>query len=121
MCIRDRNYADRSAAHLVGRIIFGYNDNYIVSAPVASYKANNRGLFDMGGNVAEWTNDFYEIPSKEKVQDPTGPDKGDFHVIKGSSWMHGTVTDLRYSFRDYGVEGRQDVGFRIAKYAEEKL
>ena len=118
---RTGNYADRSAAHLVGRIIFGYNDNYIVSAPVASYKANNRGLFDMGGNVAEWTNDFYEIPSKEKVQDPTGPDKGDFHVIKGSSWMHGTVTDLRYSFRDYGVEGRQDVGFRIAKYAEEKL
>ena len=118
---RTGNYADRSAAHLVGRIIFGYNDNYIVSAPVASYKANNRGLFDMGGNVAEWTNDFYEIPSNEKVQDPTGPDKGDFHVIKGSSWMHGTVTDLRYSFRDYGVEGRQDVGFRIAKYAEEKL
>ena len=75
----------------------------------------------MGGNVAEWTNDFYEIPSNEKVQDPTGPDKGYFHVIKGSSWMHGTVTDLRYSFRDYGVEGRQDVGFRIAKYAEEKL
>ena len=118
---RTGNYADRSAAHLVGRIIFGYNDNYIVSAPVASYKANERGLFDLGGNVAEWTNDFYEIPSNEKVQDPTGPDKGDFHVIKGSSWMHGTVTDLRYSFRDYGVDGRQDVGFRIAKYAEKRL
>ncbi len=27
---RQGNYADMAAAHLVGRIIFGYNDNYIV-------------------------------------------------------------------------------------------
>ena len=30
---RHGNYADRSAAHLVGRIIFGYNDNHIAAAP----------------------------------------------------------------------------------------
>ena len=115
---RTGNYADRSAAHLVGRIIFGYNDNYTVAAPVATYKADSRGLFDLGGNVAEWIHDYYEIPGKEETRDPIGPAQGDFHVIKGSSWMHGTVTDLRYSFRDYGVDGRHDVGFRIARYAE---
>jgi hypothetical protein len=32
--------------------------------------------------------------------------------------MHGTITDLRISFRDYGLEGRQDLGFRIARFAE---
>ena len=115
---RTGNYADRSAAHLVGRIIFGYNDNYTAAAPAGTYKADSRGLFDLGGNVAEWTNDYYEIPSNEEIRDPMGPARGDFHVIRGSSWMHGTVTDLRYSFRDYGVDGRQDVGFRIARYAE---
>lgn len=115
---RHGNYADRSAAHLVGRIIFGYNDNYIASAPVGTYAANELGLYDMSGNVAEWVNDFYEIPSADAVVDPLGPDSGEYRVIRGSSWMHGTITDLRISFRDYGLEGRQDLGFRIARFAE---
>jgi formylglycine-generating enzyme required for sulfatase activity len=115
---RHGNYADRAASNLVGRIIFGYNDNQTAAAVVGSFKPNHRGLFDMGGNVAEWINDFYEIPGKEPASDPTGPQTGDYHVIRGSSWMHGTITELRYSFRDYGVAGRQDVGFRIARYAE---
>jgi len=115
---RHGNYADRSAGHLVGRIIFGYNDNYIVSAPVGTYAPNKLGLYDMSGNVAEWVNDFYEIPDAAAVVDPLGPDTGEYHVIRGSSWMHGTITDLRISFRDYGLDGRQDVGFRIARFAE---
>lgn len=115
---RHGNYADRAASNLVGRIIFGYNDNYPVAAPVGAYKPNHRGLFDLGGNVAEWTNDFYEIPDPEPVTDPTGPDSGEYHVIKGSSWRHGTVTELRLSFRDYGIDARNDVGFRIARSAE---
>ena len=115
---RHGNYADRAASSLVGRIIFGYNDNHAVTAPVGTFKADRRGLYDLGGNVAEWTNDFYEIPEQQTATDPTGPASGDFHVIKGSSWMHGTITELRHAFRDYGIDGRQDLGFRIARYAE---
>jgi len=115
---RHGNYADRSAAHLVGRIIFGYNDNYIASAPAGTYAANELGIYDLSGNVAEWTNDFYEIPEAVAVVDPLGPETGEYRVIRGSSWMHGTITDLRISFRDYGLEGRQDLGFRVAKFAE---
>lgn len=115
---RHGNYADRAASRLVGRVIFGYNDNQTAAAPVGTFKPNQRGLFDLGGNVAEWTHDFYHIPSNEPVTDPIGPATGEYHVMRGSSWMHGTVTELRYSFRDYGITGRQDVGFRIARYAE---
>jgi|TARA_B110000971_G_C20039660_1_gene516919 formylglycine-generating enzyme required for sulfatase activity len=115
---RFENYADRSAANIVGRIIFAYNDNYRGSAPVGTFKANHHQLFDMGGNVAEWTHDFYAIPKQDAVEDYLGPVNGEYHVIKGASWMHGTITELRLSFRDYAVEGRQDVGFRIARYAE---
>ena len=115
---RHGNYADRAASSLVGRIVFGYNDNQTAAAPIGTFKPNHRGLFDLGGNVAEWMNDIYEIPSKNSVADPIGPASGDYKVIRGSSWMHGTITELRYSFRDYGVEGRQDLGFRIARYAE---
>ena len=72
----------------------------------------------MGGNVAEWTHDFYEIPKQDDVEDYLGPEKGEYHVIKGASWMQGTITELRLSIRDYGIEGRQEVGYRIARYAE---
>lgn len=112
------NFADHSAGHLVGRVIFGYNDNYIVAAPVGTFAPTVKGLYDMAGNVAEWISDFYEIPGEETVTDPLGPETGDYHVIRGSSWMHGTITELRISFRDYGREGRQDVGFRLARFAE---
>ncbi len=115
---RQGNYADRAASSLVGRIIFGYNDNHTAAAPTGSFKPDQRGLYDMGGNVAEWIHDFYEIPSTERVRDPSGPTAGEYHVIRGASWMHGTITELRWSFRDYGIQGRQDVGFRIARYAE---
>ncbi|MYE23230.1 MAG: formylglycine-generating enzyme family protein, partial [Gammaproteobacteria bacterium] len=115
---RHGNYADRAASNVVGRIIFGYNDNYIVAAPVGSFLANPKGIYDLGGNVAEWTHDFYEIPEQMEAVDPLGAEEGDYHVIRGSSWMHGTITDLRLSFRDYGSDGRQDVGFRIARFAE---
>ena len=116
---RHGNYADTSATYVVSRVIFGYNDNHIVSAPVASFAPNQHGLYDMGGNVAEWVQDFYEqSPASEQPQDATGPPEGEYHVIRGSSWMHGSVSDLRLSYRDYGVEGRADLGFRIAKYVD---
>lgn len=115
---RHGNYADRSAANLVGRVIFGYNDNHIVAAPVGTFAADANGIHDLAGNVAEWVHDFYELPDATPVTDPLGPDSGDYHTIRGSSWMHGTITDLRLSFRDYGAEGRADVGFRLARFAE---
>ena len=115
---RHGNYADRAAAHLVARTIFGYNDNYNVSAPVGAFPANGKGIHDLGGNVAEWTHDYYEIPEPAAVADPLGPAEGEYHVIRGASWRKGTITDLRLSFRDYGADGREDLGFRIARFAE---
>ncbi len=115
---RHGNYADRAAAHVVGRIIFGYNDNYIGPAPVGTFGPNAKQLYDLGGNVAEWVHDYYEIPAPGQSLNPLGPHEGDYHVIRGSSWMHGTLTELRLSFRDYGAKGRNDVGFRLARFAE---
>ena len=115
------NYADRKAAALFGRIIGNYDDGYVVSAPVGSFTPNDKGLFDLGGNVAEWVNDFYDVVVSVggKVElDPMGPASGEFHVIRGSSWAHGAITGLRLSFRDYGNKARNDVGFRIARYAD---
>ena len=52
------------------------------------------------------------------MRDPVGPAEGEYHVIRGASFLHGTVTELRLSFRDYGKDPRPDVGFRVARYAQ---
>ena len=115
------NYADISAGVFLGRIIADYNDGYLGTAPIGSFPPNANGFFDMGGNVAEWVHDYYgatgQIGGREEV-DPLGPAEGTYHVIRGSSWAHGTLTELRLSFRDYNNEPRDDVGFRVARYLE---
>jgi formylglycine-generating enzyme required for sulfatase activity len=115
------NYADETAAGLVSTVLEGYDDGYAATAPVDRFEPNELGLRNMGGNVAEWVHDVYSVyPSSaaEVAVDPSGPEEGELHVIRGSSWMHATVSELRLTFRDYGKEGRPDVGFRIARYAD---
>jgi len=114
------NFADRSAAAAQGRIISDYDDGFEVTAPVGSFYPTTAGLYDLGGNAAEWIHDYYGRVARASGRietDPMGPEKGGFHVIRGSSWRHGTVVELRLSFRDYGTDARDDVGFRIARYA----
>ncbi|MEM7582449.1 MAG: PEGA domain-containing protein [Acidobacteriota bacterium] len=115
------NYADASAQSILPAIIAGYNDQHPITAPVESFQPNARGFYHLNGNVAEWMHDYYAIRlggSSEVERDPRGPETGELHVIRGASWMHSTVTELRLSFRDYGSEPRPDVGFRIARYAQ---
>jgi formylglycine-generating enzyme required for sulfatase activity len=117
---RSGNFADESARSLVAIVLQGYDDRFPATAPVGSFPPNALGLFDLGGNVAEWVNDVYAIPPPDAPveRDPTGPRDGPLHVILGSSFLQGTVSELRLSYRDYGTKARPDVGFRVARYAE---
>ena len=115
------NFADRSAIELVPSILPAYDDGYASTAPVGSFEANTLGIHDGGGNVAEWINDFYTVPTPgitTPVADPTGPDRGTSHVVRGSSWRHAGADALRLSYRDFSSKARQDVGFRVARFAD---
>ena len=113
------NFADITAQNYLGEIMFNYNDNYFASAPVGSFTPNQYAIFDMAGNVSEWVHDFYGAVGSIGIEvDPLGPELGQFHTIRGSSWAHGAVTEMRLSFRDFGEEPRDDVGFRVARYLE---
>ncbi len=113
------NFADVTTQAYLGEIMFDYNDGHFATAPVGSFNPNYHGIFDMAGNVAEWVHDFYGSGSLGVETDPLGADVGQFHVIRGSSWAHGAITEMRLSFRDFGLEGRDDVGFRVARYLED--
>jgi formylglycine-generating enzyme required for sulfatase activity len=114
------NYGDRKAQPLLQTILAELDDGYVVTANVGSFEPNPLGFHDMGGNVAEWTTDLYTVqpPAATVAVDPLAGAPGNVHVIRGSSWRHATVTELRLAFRDYGEGRRDDLGFRIARYAE---
>lgn len=114
------NYADETAAAIVGKVLYKYDDGFAVTAPAGSFPASANGLHDMGGNASEWVHDFYDIVAADAAPapDPLGPQQGEFHVIRGSSWAHGSITELRLSYRDYGAEPRPDLGFRVARYLD---
>ena len=112
------NFADRSARDLVPTTIPRYDDGYAATAATGKFPPSAIGIYDGSGNVSEWVNDFYTVPTpgiKTAVVDPLGPENGKTHVIRGSSWRHASDTELRLSFRDYGADVRPDVGFRIAR------
>ena len=115
------NYADESAEVFMSNTLGKYWDGYPVTSPTGKFKANSLGVFDLGGNVAEWVNDYYSVyprDLKNIESDPLGPLEGNSRMIKGSSWRHSSISALRYSFRDHAVTSRLDVGFRIARYSD---
>ena len=118
---RSGNFADVSAANILRPHLVTYNDSFIVSGPSGSFAPNAAGIYDLGGNAAEWVLDFWEIgsPQTETVAvDPLGPEDGRFHVIRGSSWRSAQITDLRLAYRNYSGDNREDIGFRIARNLE---
>ena len=115
------NFADARIADTLAQTVPGYDDHYRVSAPVGSFAAYPPGFYDLAGNVAEWMTDYYAIypgQSDRLVKNPLGPVNGEHHVVRGSSWRLGNITELRWSYRDYSREPRGDLGFRLARYAQ---
>lgn len=115
------NYADKSASGLLTYSLSSYNDAHPVTAPVGSFSPNEAGLYDLGGNVAEWTNDYYAVYPADAgtvTRDPVGPDSGRHHVVRGAGWKDSTISELRLSYRDYADGAREDLGFRVARYAD---
>ena len=116
------NFADTQIGDTLANVVKGYNDGYRGPAPVGSFSMFPTGFHDLGGNVAEWINDYYTVypgQAERLVKDPTGPANGDHHVVRGSSWRDGSITELRLSYRDYSRGPRDNLGFRIARYADE--
>ncbi|MAD29194.1 MAG: hypothetical protein CMP00_05945 [Woeseiaceae bacterium] len=112
------NFADVAAKNITLNIISNYNDGYASTSPVGTFKPNSLGIYDGSGNVSEWISDYYSIatPGLSQVSvDPDGPNYGNNYVIRGSSWRHANITNLRGSYRDFGSSGKIDVGFRLAR------
>ena len=77
---------------------FNWDDGFVYTSPVASFKPNAFGLYDMIGNARQWCQDRYGRYEKGAAKDPTGATTGDEHVRRGGTW-HTFPEDCRAAFR----------------------
>ena len=74
-------------------------DHWLYAAPVGSFPANGFGLYDMHGNVWEWTLDCWNAAASTNGQVWEGVDCDD-RVVRGGGY-NATPRGLRAAFRDY--------------------
>jgi formylglycine-generating enzyme required for sulfatase activity len=95
---------------------FSWDDGFVFTSPVGSFKGNSFGLYDMIGNAFEWCSDWYDKDYYANCPktDPQGPASGAYRVLRGGGWLN--IPQLcRSALRprlDPGYRYRS-VGFRV--------
>ncbi|HPA16544.1 MAG TPA: bifunctional serine/threonine-protein kinase/formylglycine-generating enzyme family protein [Verrucomicrobiae bacterium] len=115
-----------------GGSIAGWRDGRPRTAPVGTYGANGLGLYDLGGNVREWVEDWYTNEVLKRHKDGGAPDegfseallqgirKGDVvRVVRGGGWQVSSGSAAASSYRGMAEPGERDagIGFRCALIA----
>ena len=98
----------------------------VITSKVGIYSANSNGLFDMAGNVAEWTSTVYteagvdamndlnpQLEYKAALEDPYRLKK---KSVRGGSWKD-PESYIRAAWRtwEYQNQPRSYIGFRCVR------
>ncbi len=86
--------------------LLNYNQCINDTSQVGAYPggASVYGVWDMSGNVFEWTNDWYDSGyySYSPYSNPQGPATGTNKVPRSSNWFHHSWREVRVNSRYYG-------------------
>ena len=99
-----------------------YNEEVKKTTPVGSYEAGkaDSGLYDLSGNASEWVRDWHfpEYYLFSPKENPQGPEKGQYKVIRGGSWRNNAeYVDLTYRNATTPKNRSLGIGFRCARSA----
>ena len=99
-------------------VAWTYENSSSNTHTVAELAPNACGLYDMSGNVGEWTQDWFDDYPLGSATDPIGAESGFYRVSRGGDWD--TDTELAtVSFRSHSVPAdvsyTADVGLRLAR------
>jgi formylglycine-generating enzyme required for sulfatase activity len=113
------NVADqshRARYPLADRQIHHCDDGYAQAAPVGSHRANNFGLYDVLGNVWEWTCTAYVEKYASTAQPCSERKNRDARVLRGGAW-YVSPRSVRSAHRNAGAIFSQaaSVGFRVVR------
>jgi sulfatase modifying factor 1 len=99
---------------------FTWDDGFVFTSPVKSFRANAFGVYDMTGNVWQWVEDFYGPYDEGPSADPRGVPDGSRRVLRGGSWMFHARYSRLAGFRNYQIPEYRDgrTGFRVAVLVE---
>ncbi len=93
------------------------NDGFAYTAPVGSFRPNGFGLYDMTGNVWEWTEDCHEdADSAHPKNGEQAASTCSHRVVRGGSW-YGNADTVRVTIRGKAPADNRfdDIGLRVAR------
>ena len=95
-----------------------FHGEWLAPRPVAQWRPNDFGLYNMGDNVHEWCVDWFaaDYYAMSSERNPAGPLAGSRRVSRGGSWRH-QIKGSRAAHRSsLPPEFRYtDYGFRIVR------
>ncbi len=101
------NLADTSKiAKVIGLEIYPCNDAAAYTAPVGSYRSNRLDIYDIEGNVSEWTSQCIDNDQGKCTR----------HVIRGGAWPLGPDhSPIEYRSVELPRSARSHIGFRLVR------
>ena len=112
---RSKGYK-HNGSNTIGNVAWYTSNSGSTTHDVKTKQANELGIYDMGGNVWEWCQDWYGGYSSGLKTNPTGSTSGSTRVCRGGSWNSG-AKNCRVSNRNYSYfpfSANDDLGLRLS-------